>query len=134
MYLSEEAPTIQYEKPKEADFGDLSCDHNISLKLKFPMESLKIFFVSIPRHTRVYKCTPEHKTSSFVLGSCDKGTEDINQIHCLVFYATLPHGLLTTHTRSFLWPEPHLFIMLCLINYYQRMVHYHLPYVQPSNL
>ena len=27
---------LQYEKPKEANFGDLSCGHNISLKLKSP--------------------------------------------------------------------------------------------------
>ena len=27
---------IQYEKPKEANLGDLSCDPNISLKLKSP--------------------------------------------------------------------------------------------------
>ena len=38
---------LQYEKPKEANFGDLSCDHNISLKLKSPHgESYNIVFNS----------------------------------------------------------------------------------------
>ena len=32
-----ENPTkVQYEKPKQANLGDLSCGHNISLKLKSP--------------------------------------------------------------------------------------------------
>ena len=62
-------------------------------------------------HTRVYNCTHENKTISFVQGSCNKEAHNINQIHSLVSYAPILHGLLTTHTRSFLWPEPHLFLV-----------------------
>ena len=38
---------LQYEKPTEANLGDLSCDHNISLKLKSPHgESYNVVFNS----------------------------------------------------------------------------------------
>ena len=39
---------VQYEKPKQANFGDLSCGHNISLKLKSPHGEFYNFVFNSP--------------------------------------------------------------------------------------
>ena len=57
-------------------------------------------------------CTSEHQEYFNIL-KCTSVHPSIKQAllsleAAIVFYATLQHGLLTTHTRSFLWPEPHL--------------------------
>ena len=51
---------------------------------------------------------PVAKTSSFALGSCNKFGNAI--------YAPAQSGFLTSHTRSFLWPEPHLLDIYYIVN------------------